>query len=97
MYDDDCDDIATDIGLWESVALRLPLPEVSAMLAASQYDLAECLITFNEVYLSHPDPDESGLTLAQAIGGSPGGPPPRRSSPWPSRSARTWWRSTTDT
>ena len=69
MYDDDCDDIATDIGLWESVALQLPLPEVSAMLAASQYDLAGCLITFNEVYLSYPDPDESGLTLAQAIGG----------------------------
>ena len=69
MYNDDCDGIATDIALWESVALRLPLPEVSAMLAASQLDLAESLNTFNEVYLSHPDPDKSGLTLAQAIGG----------------------------
>ena len=70
MYDDDdCDGIATDIALWESVALQLPLPEVCALLTASQHDLAECLITFNEVYLSHPDPDESGLTLAQAIGG----------------------------
>ena len=70
MYDDDdCDGIATDITLWESAALQLPLPEVRALLAASQLDLAECLITFNEVYLSYPDPDESGLTLAQAIGG----------------------------
>jgi hypothetical protein len=51
----------------ESAALRLPLAEVRAMLAAAQLDLADSLNTFNEVYLSDTDQDESD-TLTQAIG-----------------------------
>ena len=70
---------------------------VRALLAACQHDLAECLNAFNEIYLSHPDPDESGLTLAQAIGGVARRATATAIFALAITERRTWRRSRTDT
>ena len=57
MYDrESFENVASEIAVWESAALRLPLPELRAMLADWQHDLAESLNAFNGIYLSHHGP-----------------------------------------
>jgi len=69
MYDRDAfENVATDIALWESAALSLPLAQVRAMLADSLHELAESLNAFNGIYLTHADGHESADAFAQAIG-----------------------------
>ena len=69
MYDREAfEHVATDIALWESAALRLPLTQVRAMLADWQHDLAESLNAFNGIYLDHPDQDEPDSAYAHSIG-----------------------------
>ena len=59
MYDREAfENVASEIAVWESAALRLPLPELRAMLADWQHDLAESLNAFNGIYLNHDDHDE---------------------------------------
>ena len=72
MYDrESFETVASEIALWESAALRLPLPELQAMLADWHHDLAESLNAFNGLYLNHadhPDYDEPGSAFAHSIG-----------------------------
>ena len=69
MYDrESFETVASEIALWESAALRLPLPELQAMLADWHHDLAESLNAFNGLYLNHADHDEPGIAFAHSIG-----------------------------
>ncbi len=69
MYDrESFENVASEIALWESAALRLPLAEVRAMLADWQHDLAESLNGFNGIYLNHADYDEPDSAFAHSIG-----------------------------
>ena len=69
MYDrESFETVASEIALWESAALRLPLPELQAMLADWHHDLAESLNAFNGLYLNHADHDEPGIAFAYSIG-----------------------------
>jgi hypothetical protein len=69
MYDRDAfEHVATDIALWESAALSLPLSQVRAMLADSQHELAESLNAFNGIYLNQPDGSQPAESFALAIG-----------------------------
>ena len=69
MYDrESFENVASEIALWESAALRLPLPELRAMLADWQHDLAESLNAFNGIYLNHSDHDEPDSAFAHSIG-----------------------------
>jgi hypothetical protein len=59
--------VADDLAAWQVAAQRLPLAELSAMVATWQNELAESLNAFNEVYLD----DECGETadvIASALG-----------------------------
>lgn len=56
--------IATDIALWQDVALDLPVGEVWDMLSPSQRGLADILNAFNQVYLDDHHSDEA---LAVAV------------------------------
>jgi hypothetical protein len=60
----DIDSIATDIALWQGVALELPLCEVRDMVSPSQHGLADSLAVFNQVYL---DDDHTDEALAGAV------------------------------
>ena len=69
MYDREAfENVASEIALWESAALRLPSPELRAMLADWQHELAESLNAFNGIYLNHADHDEPGSAYAHSIG-----------------------------
>ena len=66
MYDREAfNSVATDIDLWQSAALQLPLPELSAIAATWQNSLAEGLNTFNDIYADAPGDADA---FAHAIG-----------------------------
>ena len=60
--------VASEIAQWQSAALQLPLPEVSAMTAIWHNSLAESLNDFNVVYARHDDGDEPSSEFTQSIG-----------------------------
>ena len=97
MYDREAFDVvATDIAQWQSAALTLPLPELSAMTATGRKACREPERLQRQLRLPQGD-DESPMSSGTPSARSPAGPPPWRSSPWPPLSACTWRRSTTDT
>jgi hypothetical protein len=55
---DAAENLATEIILWQSAAQQLPLPEVRAVLADLQHDLAYSLDAFNDVCRDHAAHDE---------------------------------------
>ena len=44
------DSIADDITMWEAVAQQLPLPDLTALVADCQNDLAHSLNAFHDLY-----------------------------------------------
>jgi hypothetical protein len=58
------DSIATDIALWQGVALELPVCEVRDLVSPSQHGLADSLTAFNQVYLDDQHTDDA---LAAAV------------------------------
>lgn len=67
MYDrEDIIGIADQIVAWEIVAQQMPLPDLTAMLATCQNDLAHSLNEFQDLY-DHADHVPAD-TLKEAIG-----------------------------
>ena len=68
MYDREAfDNVAIDIVAWEGAAQQLPLPELHAMVADCQDDLAQSLNAFNALYDDDADHVPAN-TLEQALG-----------------------------
>ena len=69
MYDREAFDVvATDIAQWQSDALHLPLPELSAMTGIWQKSLIESLNDFNASYACHHGGDDPSDEFRYAIG-----------------------------
>ena len=62
------DYIATRITDWERAAHELPLPDLRAMAANSQDDLAHSLDAFHGLFAEHDDCPECAAALAAALG-----------------------------
>ena len=62
------DYIATRITDWERAAQELPLPELRAMVATCQDDLAHSLKAFNGIFADHDDCQECAAALAACLG-----------------------------
>jgi hypothetical protein len=62
--DESIRDVATEIALWQGVALKLPLPEVQDMASSSLNYLAQTLDAFNKTYL---DEDQAEEALGHAV------------------------------
>jgi hypothetical protein len=60
--------VADEITDWQIAAQQLPMTELCAMTATCQQTLAETLIAFNIVCLSHADGDEPTAEAMQALG-----------------------------
>jgi hypothetical protein len=56
------ENLATEIILWQSAAQQLPLPEMRAVLADLQHDLAHSLDAFNDICRHHAAHGESTNT-----------------------------------
>ena len=68
MYDREAvDNIAAAIIEWQALAQQAPLPDLTAVMAACQNDLADSLNAFNQVYLDDQC-GESAAAMTQAIG-----------------------------
>jgi len=68
MYDrDDFDSIATAIAAWQLAAQQMPLPDLTAMVASCQNDLANSLNAFNDLCGNRADHVPAD-TFATAIG-----------------------------
>ena len=69
MYDREAFEVvATDIAQWQSDALTLPLPDLSAMTAIWQKSLIESLNDFNASYACHHGGDDPSDEFRYAIG-----------------------------
>ena len=64
FLNEDVQDAATEIALWQGAALRLPLTEVQGMVASSLNGLAETLNDFNGIYL---DEEQAANALLTAV------------------------------
>ena len=62
------DSIVTRIVNWQGAAQRMPLPELSATVAAWQDELAETLNALNDIIVNHADCDGSADLLELALG-----------------------------
>ena len=62
------DYIATRITDWERAAQELPLPELRAMVATCQDDLAHSLNAFNGIFADHDECQECAAALAASVG-----------------------------
>lgn len=61
------DSIADQITTWEAVAQQLPLPDLTALVADCQNDLAHSLNTFHDLYDDHAD-QMAADTINNALG-----------------------------
>ena len=69
MYDHEpFEAIVSRVVGWQGAAQRMPLPELSATVAAWQDELAEILNAFNDVIVNHADCDGSAGLLELALG-----------------------------
>jgi hypothetical protein len=69
MYDyEQVASIADSITAWEAAAQQLPLPDVRAILATWQHDLAHSLDDFNLIYADHGEHRECADLIQEAIG-----------------------------
>jgi hypothetical protein len=62
------DAVATEIAQWQDAAQRLPLPELTAMVATWQDSLADSLNGFNDILASQAACDEPASEYALSIG-----------------------------
>jgi len=62
------DYIATRITDWERAARELPLPDLRAMAATSQDDLAHSLDAFHGLFADHDECKECTAALAASLG-----------------------------
>jgi len=69
MYDHEpFDALISRIVGWQGAAQRMPLPELSATVAAWQDELAETLNALNDIIVNHADCDGSADLLELALG-----------------------------
>ena len=69
MYDrEPLEAIITRIVGWQGAAQQMPLPELSATVAAWQDELAETLNVLNDLIVNHADCDGSADLLELALG-----------------------------
>jgi hypothetical protein len=59
--------VATEIIVWQAAAQQLPLPDLRAILATWQHDLAQNLDILNGVYADHGDHHECADVIKHAI------------------------------
>ena len=62
------DYIATRITDWERAAQELSLPDLRAMVATCQDDLAHSLNAFNGIFADHDECQECAAALAASLG-----------------------------
>jgi hypothetical protein len=60
--------VATEIIAWQAAAQHLPLPDLRAILATWQDDLAESLDTFNGLFAGHGSHNECTDIIGNALG-----------------------------
>jgi hypothetical protein len=69
MYDrEPFEAILTRVVGWQGAAQQMPLPELSAAVAAWQDELAETLNAFNDLIVNHADCDGSADLIELALG-----------------------------
>jgi hypothetical protein len=61
------DQIATDIALWQGVALELPVGEVRDLVSPSQQGLIDILNEFNQAYLDGDHGDDAFAVVISEV------------------------------